>query len=180
MIWDFFNERHKVRSGSEAAYCLVMNETRPIIPPTSASITELLGPNASATQPSDHHGGDLDFDKDVESYYKSSLSSFSADIEKSRQKYYANLAAKLETARALSRGTREPTKDEVSFPPPTEVELRAERMKNELRWRGDLSGWELVRRGKGVVWDERFVTSMKIFKDPTSKGEDGSLDSKSV
>lgn len=171
MMWDFFNQRHKVRSGSEAAYRLVMNQTRPIIPPTSIPFTELQDPDLIATQPSDRHGGDLDFDKDVESYFKSSLSSTATDIEKARQNYYDALPPKLETARALSRGTREPTKDEASHPPPTEVELRADRMKKELRWRGDVDGWELVRREKGVAWDERFGTSMRVFVDPKDEGD---------
>jgi len=178
MIWDFFNQRHKVRSGSEAAYRLVMKQTRPIIPPTSSPLTGLQGPDAAAAETSDQQGDDLDFDKDVESYFKSSLSSTITDIEKRRREYYASLPAKLETARALSRGTREPTKDEVSAPPPTEVELRAERMKKELRWRGDIEGWELIWRDKGVVWDDRFASSMRVFEDPTMEGEADPFSSK--
>jgi import inner membrane translocase subunit TIM54 len=178
MMWDFFNQRHKVRSGSEAAYRLIMKQTRPIIPPPSLPFTELQDPDASVAQSTDQHGGDLDFDKEAEAYFKPSLSSTVVDIEKARESYYAALPAKLETARALSRGTREPTKDEVSFPPPTEVELRAERMKKELRWRGDIDGWELVRREKGVVWDDRFAASMRVFGDPTIEGSDFSITTK--
>jgi import inner membrane translocase subunit TIM54 len=178
MIWDFFNQRHKVRSGSEAAYRLIMKETRSIIPPPSPSFDELQISTA-ASQPLDQHGGDLDFDKEAESYVKSSLSSSATDIEDARTRYYAGLPAKLETARALSRGTREPTKDEISHPPPTEVELRAERMKKELRWRGDSDGWELIRREKGVIWDERFATSMKVFVDPAPAQGDDQFQSKS-
>jgi import inner membrane translocase subunit TIM54 len=178
MMWDFFNQRHKVQSGSEAAYRLIMRQTRPIIPPPSSPFTELQDPDATASQSVDQHGGDLDFDKEAEAYFKSSLSSTVADIEKAREAYYVALPAKLDTARALSRLTREPTKDELSFPPPTEVELSAERMKKELRWRGDTDGWELVRREKGVVWDDRFATSMRVFEDPTSEESDLLITSK--
>jgi len=152
-----------------------MKQTRPIIPPTSTSYTELRSPDDVLVPSSDQHGGDLDFDKEAEAYFKSSLSSTASDIEKARQKYYAGLPAKLETARALSRGTREPTTEEVSFPPPTEVELRAERMKNELRWRGDLDGWGIVKPEKGVIWDKRFAKAMRVFRDR----EDGSSGSQS-
>lgn len=171
MVWDFFNQRYKVRSGSEAAYRLIMGQTRPIIPPTLLSFDEFQGTTA-ASQPLDRHGGDLDFDKEAESYFKSSLSSTADDIEDARTKYYAALPSKLETARALARGIREPTKDETSYPPPTEVELRAERMKKELRWRGDLDGWELISPKKGVTWDVRFAASMKVFVDPAPEGDD--------
>jgi import inner membrane translocase subunit TIM54 len=156
-----------------------MKQTRPLIPPNSSSFDELQDSTVTS-QSLDQHGGDLDFDKEAESYFKSSLSSTATDIEDAREKYYAALPAKLETARALSRGTREPTKDEVSHPPPTEVELRAERMKKELRWRGDLDGWELIRRDKGVVWDERFAPSMKVFVDPPGKGEGAVFHDKSI
>lgn len=177
MVWDFFNQRLKVKSGSEAAYRLVMKQTRPIAPPTSPSMSasEFEVPEGEAIQSVEPRGGDLDFDVEAETYFKSSLSETVAEIEKYRQKYYDALPAKLETARALARGTREPTKDELARAPPTEVELRAERMKKELRWRGDAAGWELVRREKGVVWDERFAAAMKVFEDPIQ--EDNTSDS---
>lgn len=182
MVWDFFNERHKVRSGSEAAYRLVMNQTRPIIPPPYPSPNSF--PDIAVEQLElslDQHGGDLDYDKEAESYFKKSLSSTSEEIEKARSKYYEGLPAKLETARALARGTRELTSDEKSHPPPTEVELRAERMKKELRWRGDLAGWDLIKPEKGVVWDSRFAASMSVFTDPLEdgSGERSSLNDKS-
>ncbi|KAJ7578475.1 inner membrane protein import complex subunit Tim54-domain-containing protein [Mycena floridula] len=141
MIWGFFNHREKVRSGAEAAYRLVMGETRPLECPT------------------DLNGGDLDFDLEVESYYRPN----ELEIDKAREKYYAALPEKLKTARELARGEREPTKDEVKYPPPTEVELRAERMKKEKRWRGDVAGWEIVKPGKPVEWDERFRGFLKVF-----------------
>lgn len=171
MMWDFFNERHKVRSGSEAAYRLVMKQTRPIIPPSSPSSDLFPDTMVEQSEPSlDQHGGDLDFDKEAESYFKKSLSSTSEEIEKARSKYYEGLPAKLETARALARGTREFTSEEQSHPPPTEVELRAERMKKELRWRGDLTGWDLIKPEKGVIWDSRFSASMSVFVDPLEEG----------
>ncbi|KII88120.1 hypothetical protein PLICRDRAFT_110774 [Plicaturopsis crispa FD-325 SS-3] len=150
MLWDFFNQRHKVRSGAEAAYRLVEKSTRPI--------------DAST---------DLDFSVESEAYYKSSLASTAEDIESARTKYYDALPAKLETARALARRTREPTKDEESHPPPTEVELRAERLKKELRWRGDLEGWSIVKPDAPVSWDERFRDSLRVFVDPPSQSSDG-------
>jgi import inner membrane translocase subunit TIM54 len=157
MISDFFNQRHKVRVGAEAAYRLVQQNTRPFEAPTAAS---------DALTPIGRTATDLDFDRDAESYYKKSLSSIPDDIEKARKKYYEALGPKLVTARAIARNTRELTKDEWEHPPPTEVELRAERMKKEKRWRGDLEGWEILKPQREVAWDDRFADALRIFIDP--------------
>ncbi|KAG6900411.1 hypothetical protein C0993_011104 [Termitomyces sp. T159_Od127] len=160
MIWEWFNQRRKVRAGAEAGYRLVMNCSRPINYPTEEPKTVF----ADITQTSASQG-DLDFDKEVEWWYKSSLSKFTSDIEKARDKYYDNLPAKLATARDLARGVREPTKEELNNPPPTEVELRAERMRKELRWRHDVAGWDIIKPQQKVVWDNRFRDALRIFID---------------
>jgi import inner membrane translocase subunit TIM54 len=170
MIWDFFNQRHKVRSGAEAGYRLVMNHSRPIIPPS-----EVAGPLFSDITPELHENSDIDFDKHAESFYKKSLFSTPNDIEKARTKYYEALPAKLATARALARGTRELTKEEKEYPPPTEVELSAERMKNEQKWRRDLEGWGIVSPEQKVVWDDCFRDSLRIFINPPS-AKDNDID----
>jgi len=170
MIWEFFNHRHKVRSGAEAAYRLVNKKTRPFNAPDPNSeplFADTTVPKINSDQ------GDLDFDKHVESYYKNSLSLIPVDIEKARRKFYEALPAKLETARALARGTRELTKEEKENPPPTEVELRSERMKKERRWRRDLEGWEIVKPAQKVAWDDRFVDALWIFVDPPPRVGDG-------
>ncbi|RXW22312.1 hypothetical protein EST38_g3522 [Candolleomyces aberdarensis] len=169
MIWDWFNQRHWVQSGSESAYRLVMNQTRQINVPSAVS--------SEFAEPSDEGGisrsattqdlGDLDFDLDKERLYKSSLSKIPEEAEKSRKEFYDKLPERLATARALFRGTREPTKDELQNPPPTEVELRAERMKKELKWRNDVNGWNLVKPSTPIVWDERFRDALRVFTDPS-------------
>ncbi|KAL0581136.1 mitochondrial import inner membrane translocase subunit tim54 [Marasmius crinis-equi] len=163
MIWGFFNERHKVRSGAEAGYRLVMNTTCPFNPPPSDKIS-LFDDVASNSEPVSK--GDLDHGKESEVFYRSNLSTMLENIEKERQKYYDALPAKLETARALSRGTREPTKEELENPPKTEVELRAERMKKEKRWRADTAGWDIVKPDSEVEYDERFKDALRMFIDP--------------
>ena len=178
MIWEFFNERHKVRSGAEAAYKLIMNESRPFTGPstsTSASIMDDLTTSPANPFPSElqPEPTDLEFGKGSESWYKNStVRDFASDIQKAREGYYKELPAKLEVARAIARGTREPTKDEISYPPPTEVEIRAERMKKELRWRSDEAGWEIVKPEKEVDWDDRFNGVLKVFVEPSIQ-EDG-------
>lgn len=164
MIWGFFNQRHKVRSGAEAGYRLVMNNTRPIEvpdtlnydPPSDESSQEKATPSL----------GDLDFDKEAEVYYKKSMDEFPDEVEENRKKYYDALPAKLATARELARGIREPTKDELENPPPTEVELRAERLKKEKRWRDDLEGWNIIKPSQRVSWDPRFKDALRVFVDP--------------
>lgn len=160
MIWEFFNQRHKVLSGAQAGYRLVMKNARPIRAPSSGVFVDV------ATQQNQRDLGDLEFDKEAESYFKSSVSSIPSDTATARKKYYEALPAKLVTARELARGTREPTKEEYNNPPPTEVELRAERMKKEQRWRNDLAGWDIVKPEADIVWDDRFMDAMWIFTDP--------------
>lgn len=174
MIWGFFNQRNKVRAGAEAAYRLIMGEARPFTAPPAENLeqsAEMADPTTFSARPhlSEVPATDLDFDRDAESYYKkSTVRSFASEIEKARVDYYASLPARLETARAIARGTRKATKEEINNPPPTEVELRAERMKKELRWRADEEGWNIVKPEANVEWDERFRTVLKVFIDPPS------------
>ena len=137
-----------------------MNRTRPIqVPDTSAS-------EESASEKASSILNDLDFDKEAESYFKRSMDEFPDEVDDARKKYYDALPAKLATARELARGTREPTKAELENPPPTEVELRAERLKKEKRWRDDLEGWNIIKPSQGVVWDPRFKDALRVFVDP--------------
>ncbi|KAF8643764.1 hypothetical protein AX16_008783 [Volvariella volvacea WC 439] len=163
MIWDFFHHRHKVRTGAEAAYLLIKSNTRPISHPNDTSSS----PVPDQVAPTD----DLRFDTVGESYFKKSLKDFPSDIEKTRKKYYEALPDKLKVARDLARGVREPSKEEYNHPPPTEVELRAERLKKEQRWRSDLEGWDIVRPSAPVTWDERFRDALRVFTNPVEQSE---------
>lgn len=179
MIWEFFNERPKVRSGAEAAYRLIVGETCPLRAPEPSIFAEgadaATGPPPAQSHEADAGSpSDIDFDTAAEAWYKPSVvASFHAEIQKAREAYYAALPPKLATARALARGTREPTTDEAAYPPPTEVELRAERMKKELRWRADAAGWDVVRPGAPVAWDERFRDVLRVFVAPSPEREAG-------
>ncbi|KDR81751.1 hypothetical protein GALMADRAFT_221622 [Galerina marginata CBS 339.88] len=174
MIWGFFNQRHKVRSGAEAGYRLVMNNTRPIHVPDIADILEEPSPDGPTGREQVPSLGDLDFDKEAERYYKKSMDDFPEEVEKHRTKYYESLPAKLATARDLARGTREPTKAELENPPPTEVELRAERFKKERRWRDDLEGWNVINPSHNISWDARLKDALRIFVDPPQDERDTS------
>lgn len=170
MITDFFNERRRVAAGAEAAYRLVQNYSRPISGPSSSySGAPLFTPDEK--QPSN----DLDFDRENESYYLKSVSKYASEIQKARDEYYSKLPERLATARTLARGEREPTKEEISNPPPTEVELRAERMKKETRWRDNEEGWDIVRPDKDVAWDERFERALNVFEDTPSSESDSTV-----
>jgi mitochondrial import inner membrane translocase subunit TIM54 len=176
MLWEWFNERKRVQAGAEAAYRLVQGVTRPFTAPPPAEFEELSKASAepvedgSAPKPAVPET-DLDFDRAGESVYKRSLSKWPAEVEKARKEYYDTLPAKLATARALARRTREPTKEEETHPPPTEMELRQERMKKEQRWRSDMAGWDIIRPDVPVTWDERFRNALRVFVDPPQ--EDG-------
>ena len=53
--------------------------------------------------------------------------------------------------------------------PASEVELRAERLGKELKWRAQEDGWKAVRPGVGVSWDERFRGVLKVFESTERK-----------
>jgi import inner membrane translocase subunit TIM54 len=168
MIWDFFNERRKVRSGAEAAYKVVMGASGPLQVPEFSERPETTPTSGGHEPPARGH---LDFDRQVETFYNKSAHSIPDDIEKARQGYYDTLPKRLATARELARGFREPTKEEIHNPPPTEVELRAERLKKEQRWRSDFAGWDIVKPSHDVDWDERFRGTLRIFIDPPEDDE---------
>lgn len=172
MIWGFFNQRHKVRSGAEAGYRLVMKQTRPIQVPDTLDENNYQASDEFSREKATPSLGDLNFDKESEGYYKKSMDEFPDEVENNRQKYYDALPAKLAIARELARGTREPTKTELEYPPPTEVELRAERLKKEKRWRDDLEGWNIIKPSQNVPWDPRFKDAMRVFVDPPQDEDD--------
>lgn len=182
MVWGFFNERHKTRIGCEAAYSLVNNKTREFKVPSTifdpthdvqpgegreAGIEE--GGQSKITQ-GRPQGGDLDFGLSSESVLVPH--SPVSNIASSRKSYYKVLPERLTTARQLVRGEREPTKEEEKNPPPSEVELRAERLNKELRWRGEEQAWRIVGPGSGVSWDERFRGVLKVFDNQGADDEE--------
>jgi import inner membrane translocase subunit TIM54 len=142
MVYDFFTQRYRVQSGCEAAHQIVRAHARSI------------------------QTSDLEFDLNSEQHIKGSFSKVPRRIEKAREEYYKEVTKKLKIARELARREREPTKAEMTNAPPTEVELRAERMKKELKWTSDLEGWEILK--KPLAWDERFRTAIRVFDDPPS------------
>ncbi|KAG8805443.1 mitochondrial import inner membrane translocase subunit tim54 [Serendipita sp. 399] len=148
MIYDFFTERYRVLSGCQAAYAIVMAQKRPMTHIDNLSVSN-----------------DLDFDRQSERYIKNSWHKLPKRIEKAKTEYYKELKDKIKVARELAYGEREPTRAERANPPMTEVELRNQRLKKELKWKEDLEGWEILRRD--VVWDDRFEGALEVFVAPT-------------
>ncbi|TRM59305.1 inner membrane protein import complex subunit Tim54-domain-containing protein [Schizophyllum amplum] len=155
MLWDWFNKREHVRAGAEAAYRLVMRQTRP------------FRETATLETPSD-----LAFDKDKEELFRKTTGDIPGDTAKSRERYYAELPARLAVARELARGTREPTKEEAAHPPPTEVELSQERLNKEKVWRSRVDGWEIIKPTQKVFFDERLRGLLSVYVDPEEQAEE--------
>jgi import inner membrane translocase subunit TIM54 len=137
MIYDFFTQRHRVLSGCQAGYAIVMAQIRPM---TRA---------------------DLDFDIQSEDYIKAAWKKLPNRIEDAKKEYYKDLKKNIKVARELAYGEREPTRAEKSHPPKTEVELRAQRLKKELKWMDDLEGWQILNGD--VTWDDKFDGVLQIF-----------------
>lgn len=180
MIWSFFNERQKVHQGCEAAYALVMDQVRefrgPEVLPSddTAASMGINGEKAHSVEETDvtktqgsPQGGDLDFMLWSERLI--APHSPLPYISDARKSYYSSLPTRLATARQLARGEREMTKEEQNNLPASEVELRAERLGKELKWRAQEDGWKAVRPGVGVSWDERFRGVLKVFESTERK-----------
>jgi len=167
MFIGLFTESKKYREGGEAALKLILGPQRDFV--GAQEVDHALGlPSETAIsainlQPTT----DLDFDVVEETWYKSAFDDTPASIEKHRKEYYEhNLKPKLQAARELAAGTREPTKEELAKPPPTEAELKAERLKKEFLWWKQLEGYEIVKRGSRVPWDDRWTGWLKVFETP--------------
>ncbi|RSH89443.1 mitochondrial import inner membrane translocase subunit tim54 [Saitozyma podzolica] len=166
MIYDFFTEHRRVKAGADAAYALITDSIRSFSPPDSSSAVE--GSAAADTHVHVRQGGDLDFNLDAEKYYGKSFSNFPEKIKTAREDYYKKLSERLDSARALAKGEREMTEEEKKSTkgPVTEEQLREERRKKELRWHGNLEGWEIMRKEAEVAWDPRWDGWLRVYETP--------------
>jgi import inner membrane translocase subunit TIM54 len=161
MFIGLFNEREKYREGGEAAMKLIFGGQRAFQGASSEMAADIPAESMASTASTD-----LDFDLEVEDFYKKSFNDTPNRIAKLRETYYSTLQTRLETARELASGSRERTKDEIAKPPMTEEELKAERLKKELRWRNEEEGYEIIKKGSGVAWDARWKGWLKVYTAP--------------
>jgi import inner membrane translocase subunit TIM54 len=140
MVYDFFTERHRTLSGCKVGYAIAMGQTRPMTKQ------------------------DLDFDLQSERNIKGSWNKLPERTKESKDNYYKDLKKDIKIARELAYGEREPTRAERSHPPKTEVELRTQRLKKEIKWKEDLEGWEILRGG--IRWEERLDGVLTVFEEP--------------
>jgi import inner membrane translocase subunit TIM54 len=171
MIYDFFTEHRRVKAGAETAYALITDSIRPFSPPDSSSSVQ--GSAAADTHVHVRQGGDLDFNLDAEKYYGKSFSNFPEKIKTAREDYYKKLSERLDSARALAMGEREMTEEEKKSTkgPVTEEQLREERRKKELRWHGNLEGWEIMRKEAEVAWDPRWEGWLRVYETPEQRAQ---------
>lgn len=148
MIYEFFTERHNVRAGGEAAMALILGSTRPL------------------------SAADLETGAEEESFYKKDFADLPKRTEEARKTYYDGVGPKLIAARQLASGERQLTEEEVKSGKSgmNEWELKEERFKKELRWMGNLDGWNVVKKGEPVHWTDAFDGWLKIF-DQSEHGE---------
>jgi import inner membrane translocase subunit TIM54 len=140
MIYSFFTEHHRVRSGAEAALALIQGPTRPFFT------------------------NDLDFERKSEEYYPKWYKDTVERTSQSRKEYYEKLETRLKDARDFADGKREMTKvEEKAAKVTTENELREERKKREMRWIGTEDGYEIVKPDSQIAWDEKWRGWLKVY-----------------
>ena len=169
MIYDFFTEHKRVEEGAKLAYALICGHTRPFIGHSASTFT-----SSSATSEIPSSSSDIDFDLPSERYYKNDFDDLPGRLEKAKNDYYPDLTARLEEVRSLARGYRELTDAEKKSTKPlvTEEDLKAERLKREMRWRGQVEGWGIVRKEEPVRWDEKWDGWLRVFKSPDGREDD--------
>ncbi len=167
MAIGLFTEHYKVKEGGEAALKLILGGQRDFVGREAREDEALALPSDTATgsdvkMPT----SDLDFDIIEEGYYKKDFKDTVSRIDKNRTEYYDNkLKPKLQATRELAAG-REPTSAEVSKPPPSEADLRKERQDKEFLWIKQAEGYEIVKKGSEVPWDERWNGWLKVYTTP--------------
>ncbi|GAA94865.1 uncharacterized protein L969DRAFT_97173 [Mixia osmundae IAM 14324] len=180
-----FGERERVRRGAETALAILNCHTRPLRGPSDqryilARTGSELGAVGELEAPQDNFlteegkmkdydytplesGTDLDIGSDAELHYIRAFRKWPETIASSRKEWYTQLPKKLALARELARGDREPTKEEVKYPPITETELRQQQLDKERRWQNEEEGWKVTRAGSKVAWDERMEEALYLF-----------------
>ncbi|GAA5969971.1 hypothetical protein JCM11641_000214 [Rhodosporidiobolus odoratus] len=185
----FWNHRSDARLGGEMALSLILNETRSFDPPRNRTPEGNLDGMLDETfvqevRVGEHHlsemddgvptgSKDLDFlsnTDELPQHFKKNYRNLPKGHEYYRRSYYTDdLPPRLQTARELARGEREPTSAETNYPPKIESELRKERLDKELRWRRELEGWAIQRAGSGVAWEEGWEDKLKVVQTPPSE-----------
>lgn len=173
-IYRFFNRRHQVRMGAEAAMSLIESQTRPIEGPIDLNgINELsrgLNDQDYQTEPELEirltGSKDLDFlAPQADRHLRRSYQKVAKNVLEERRLYRDRLKERLSRARSIED---QPS----SFDPPSspsdddrlnESQLRQEAFQKEKRWQDLLHAWSIVRRGSGVCWDPEMSQALKIF-----------------
>jgi import inner membrane translocase subunit TIM54 len=140
MIYTFFTEHHRVRTGAEAALALIQGPTR------------------------EFTDSDLTFNAESEAYYPKWYKDTIGRTETARKDYYTKLEERLKDARAFANGEREMTKvEEKNQKVTTENDLREERRKRELRWMGTEDGFEVVKPDSPIAWEDKWRGWLKVY-----------------
>lgn len=191
-LWHFWNHRTEVRFGGEAALQLLAASPRELEPPTIRTSGgavqgtldvdevervrkgELIDLEMTEGRPTG--SADLDFmsaSDEFPSHFRRTYLKLLKNHEYARRTYYADeLPPKLQVARDLASGVREPTSAEHKFPPKMESELRKERLEKETRWRRELEGFAVQRSGSGVGWQDGWEGA-GVFRVYAPLGEEG-------
>ncbi|ORX34991.1 inner membrane protein import complex subunit Tim54-domain-containing protein [Kockovaella imperatae] len=161
MIYDFFTERHRVKSGAEAALALIEAQTRDFRGPTGA-----VSSSSSFSEPS--REPDTDFETASESWYKKAFKDLPERMATARKDYNAKLAERVQDVYDLEDGKRQLTDAEMKSTKSltTIQDLKDERKKKELRWMGSEEGYDIVKPDTPVAWDERFDGWLKVYELP--------------
>lgn len=150
MLLDLFTERFKYASGGESALKLVLAPTRELTP------------------------NDLNWGIEEEGWYKNKFNETLTKITKARESYYTDLKTRLQAVRDITSGVRDRTEEEAKKPI-TELDLRDERLKREVRWRNEEEGYEFVKKDKKVDWDERWEGWLQVYGELPVRSQEGTF-----
>ncbi|WWC66950.1 uncharacterized protein I206_100857 [Kwoniella pini CBS 10737] len=146
MLLSFFTERFNVKQGSEAALSIINNKIRKF----KLEENDLLN-----------------FDLNSENFYNSDSKDLINRIELTRKEYYENLKERIKKSKEYENGERQLNSEEEKLGKVISLkELKEERKKKELRWMGNLEGWNIIKPENQVTWDDRWNNWLNVFELP--------------
>lgn len=178
MFMGWFNERALVKQGGEAGLKLVQGNTREFVGRENERERLMdeprIGEASSSISTSTSPASDLDFDLDSESFYKNNFDQLPKRIQEFKETYYTKLPSRITIANEIyasesngfsAKNLRPKTAEEERVPPKTIEQLKDERVEKELRWKRDLEGWNVVKRGSPVTWRDEWNGWLRVYED---------------
>ncbi|MBW0519692.1 hypothetical protein O181_059407 [Austropuccinia psidii MF-1] len=167
-LFRFFHRRAQAETGGQTALKLIESQRRPIQPPIDfTGINEWPKSSQMVDQPDFSvkltKSPDLDFlAPEAEEHLRASYKKAASKILEEQELFRNELRSRLLKARQASNDLENKSTSN-SNNGLNESQLRQEAFQKEKKWRNDLEGWNIVRKGSGVCWDPDMEHTLELY-----------------